>query len=97
MLRRFIADFVFLHALTKYCAAFVAASALGLALGPGLSSLLALVPHFSLLGGNITFNEFTGPAWISSILWMAFLLVLIFLFKEPDRSKSNQALKTHRK
>ena len=93
MLRRFIADFVFLHALTKYCAAFVAASALGLALGPGLSSILSLIPPFTVLSGNISFNEFTGPAWCSTLIWMVFIIVICFLFKEPDRSKSNQALR----
>ena len=49
VLRRFIADYVYFSALTKYCAAFVAASALGLALGPGLSSLISFIPDFTLL------------------------------------------------
>ncbi len=81
VLRRFIADFVYLHALTKYCAAFVAASALGLALGPGLSSILSLIPPFTMFNGSVTFNNFTGPAWVSSIIWIFFIVVICFLFK----------------
>ena len=38
--RRYIADFVSIKVMTKYCAAFVAMGAMGLAIGPGIASAL---------------------------------------------------------
>ena len=76
--RRYIADFVSIKAMTKYCAYFVAMGAMGLAVGPGLATFLALIPEFKFLG--LTVNEYTLPGFISVGIWIIFTVVMMVLF-----------------
>ena len=62
-------------------AGFVSASALGMACGPALASLLQT--RFKLL--NITFNEETLPGWFMALAWLVYLLWLWISFREPSR------------
>jgi hypothetical protein len=61
-------------------AAFVSASALGMATGPALAGLLEV--HTSQFG--ITLNANTLPGWIMAGGWFLFLLWLWLGFKEPS-------------
>lgn len=85
--RRYVADFVSMQAMTKYCSYFVAAGALGLAVGPGLATFLAMIPDFTFMG--LTFNEFTIPGFISVGIWIIFTFVMIKVFREPDTKDAN--------
>ena len=85
--RRYIADFVSMRAMTKYCAAFVAMGALGLAVGPGFASLLSFIPDFVFLG--LSFNTYTIPGFISLVMWLCFLIVMLRYFREPNFERAN--------
>ncbi len=61
-------------------AAFVSASALGMATGPALAGLLEV--HTSQFG--ITLNANTLPGWIMAGGWFLFLVWLWLGFKEPS-------------
>ncbi|PSS24340.1 SPX domain-containing membrane protein [Actinidia chinensis var. chinensis] len=86
--RRYISDCVPLKMRMQASAGFVSASALGMACGPALASLLQT--RFKLL--NITFNEETLPGWFMALAWLVYLLWLWISFREPSReSKYNIA------
>jgi MFS family permease len=73
--------------MTKYCAAFVAMSALGLAIGPGIASLLDMIPDFKFMG--ISFNTYTIPGFVSFVMWIFFSLIMLKYFKEPNVADAN--------
>lgn len=60
-------------------AAFVSASALGIACGPALAGLLQT--NFKIY--KLTFNEVTLPGWVMALAWFIYLLWLWISFKEP--------------
>lgn len=60
-------------------AAFVSASALGMACGPALAGLLQA--KFKIY--VITMNANTLPGWVMALAWLAYLLWLLISFKEP--------------
>lgn len=62
-------------------AAFVCASAIGMALGPLLSLVLARVPTTHVLG--LTVNPITVAGWIMLGIWAVFIVAWVALFKEP--------------
>lgn len=65
----------------KASAGFVSASALGMACGPALASLLQT--NFKIF--KITFNEDTLPGWVMALAWLVYLLWLSVSFREPFR------------
>ena len=85
--RRYIADFVSMQSMTKYCSYFVAAGSLGLAVGPGLATFIAMIPDFTYMG--LTFNEFTIPGFVSVFIWIIFSVVMIKVFKDPNSEDAN--------
>lgn len=62
-------------------AAFVSASALGMACGPALAGLLQMNCKYF----HITFNQVTMPGWVMTIAWMCYLVWLSISFREPVR------------
>ncbi|PIN16230.1 putative transporter/transmembrane protein [Handroanthus impetiginosus] len=78
--RRYISDCVPLRMRMKASAGFVSASALGMACGPALASLLQT--KFKIF--KITFNEDTLPGWVMALAWLIYLLWLSVSFKEPS-------------
>lgn len=62
-------------------AAFVSASALGMACGPALAGLLQL--NFKIY--KVTFNANTLPGWVMAVAWLFYLVWLWISFKEPSR------------
>lgn len=68
---------------TMVCAyaAFVCASATGMALGPLLALLLGGAP--SVTAGPLTFDRITLAAWIMTAAWLAFIIAWAALFKDP--------------
>lgn len=74
-------------------AAFVSASALGMACGPALACFLQI--RFQLF--QITFNEVTLPGWVMAVAWLVYLVWLWISFKElppyeaKDKTESEDA------
>lgn len=85
--RRYISDCVPLKIRLQASAAFVSASALGMAAGPALAGLLQM--NKTLLG--LTFNQSTLPGWVMAIAWFVYLLWLWVSFKEPAREDECRA------
>ncbi|KAL8543797.1 hypothetical protein ACS0TY_004379 [Phlomoides rotata] len=79
--RRYISDCVPLKKRMQASAAFVSASALGMACGPALAGLLQM--KFKIF--NITFNAVTLPGWVMTLAWFIYLIWLWISFKEPVR------------
>ncbi|XP_028063284.1 SPX domain-containing membrane protein At4g22990-like [Camellia sinensis] len=79
--RRYISDCVPLKIRLQASAAFVSASALGMACGPALAGLLQT--NFKIY--KITFNQDTLPGWVMSVAWLFYLIWLWISFKEPSR------------
>uniref|UniRef100_A0A0E0M3J5 SPX domain-containing protein n=1 Tax=Oryza punctata TaxID=4537 RepID=A0A0E0M3J5_ORYPU len=78
--RRYISDCVPPRIRMQASAAFVSASALGMACGPALAGLLQT--NFSLYG--LTINQITLPGWIMAFGWLVYLIWLWVSFQEPD-------------
>lgn len=78
-------------------AAFVSASALGMACGPALAGLLQT--DFKIY--KLTFNQNTLPGWVMAIAWLLYLIWLCISFKEPSREdeviqqESSRGMLTH--
>jgi len=68
--------------LTSASAAFVSASALGMAVGPAIAGLLSHV-DFELFGAPVNFV--TAPGWLMVLGWGLYLMLVIAFFKEPRR------------
>ncbi|XP_058224751.1 SPX domain-containing membrane protein At4g22990-like isoform X2 [Rhododendron vialii] len=87
--RRYITDCVPLKMRMQASAAFVSASALGMACGPALACFLQI--RFKLF--QITFNEVTLPGWVMAMAWLVYLAWLWISFKEPPpyKAKDNTA------
>jgi len=79
--RRYIADHVDLEYRTEASAAFVASTALGMAVGPGIAAAIASLPPFQLLG--LPANGLTLPGYGMVLLWMPFFAAVLFFFNEP--------------
>ncbi|XP_068306411.1 SPX domain-containing membrane protein At4g22990-like isoform X2 [Pyrus communis] len=79
--RRYISDCVPLKIRMQASAAFVSASALGMACGPALAGLLQT--NFKIY--KLTFNQDTLPGWVMAIAWLLYLIWLWISFREPAR------------
>lgn len=80
--RRYISDHVPMKQLTSASAAFVSASALGMAVGPALAGALSNL-NFEIHGAPVNFV--TAPGWVMCLAWVVYLLLIILFFKEPER------------
>ena len=67
-------------------AAFVSASALGMASGPAIAGLLQV--NFKLSG--FTINQETLPGWVMAFCWLAYLIWLWISFEEPVLGDTNE-------
>lgn len=88
--RRYIADLVSLRDRTRASGAFVAAGAVGMALGPGSAAVFAhLDVTFAVPAAlrnivpRITLNALTAPGWIMFVVWVIFFVVTLCFFLEP--------------
>ncbi|TVU08864.1 hypothetical protein EJB05_42287, partial [Eragrostis curvula] len=77
--RRYISDCVPPRIRMQASAAFVSASALGMACGPALAGLLQTKTKFYIF----TINQDTLPGWVMAVGWLAYLVWLWISFKEP--------------
>lgn len=77
--RRYISDCVPSKLRMQASAGFVSASALGMACGPAIASLLQT--NFRIY--KFTMNEETLPGWFMALAWLVYLLWLWICFKEP--------------
>lgn len=90
--RRYIADHVSVDNRTQASSNFVTAGALGLAVGPLISSIVVYSRYYT----NITFNGVlifecdyvNAPGYIMFILFWICLILVFFFFKEPLTSQS---------
>lgn len=81
--RRYIADNYTREERTQASAMFVTASALGMSAGPAVAAALDYVPDFSVLNVRVTVE--TAPGWVMCFIWLAYLLIVLVYFKEPER------------
>lgn len=81
--RRYVADYVSKAHRTMASAAFVAASNLGLALGPFLALPLSHVPHTHL--GGLPINPVTSVGVVMALLWLLFLAGTAAWFQDPPQ------------
>ncbi|KAJ7562813.1 hypothetical protein O6H91_03G085100 [Diphasiastrum complanatum] len=94
--RRYISDCVPLKSRLKASAAFVSASALGMASGPALAGFL----EFEIRVFGLTFNGITLPGWVMAASWLLYLIWLSTSFHEPihdmdiEQINGDQALDT---
>ncbi|GAA0159023.1 hypothetical protein LIER_15907 [Lithospermum erythrorhizon] len=77
--RRYISDCVPPKIRMQASAAFVSASALGMACGPALAALLQT--EFKIY--KVTFNQETLPGWVMAFGWSMYLIWLCISFREP--------------
>ncbi|KAJ1290471.1 hypothetical protein BS78_02G246400 [Paspalum vaginatum] len=77
--RRYISDCVPPRIRMQASAAFVSASALGMACGPALAGLLQT--NFKVHA--LTINQDTLPGWVMAFGWLAYLIWLWISFREP--------------
>jgi len=88
--RRYIADYVSLEYRTLASSHFVTASAMGLAIGPLISSLTSFPSNsFTWQTGGIVLVRYeivTAPGWIMSVLFTMAVFAVMLLFNEPLKS-----------
>jgi hypothetical protein len=85
--RRYIADHVSVESRTQASSNFVTAGALGLAIGPLISSIVVYSQYYA----NVTFNGVlifecdyvNAPGYIMFLLFWISLILVVFFFKEP--------------
>jgi hypothetical protein len=83
--RRYIADSYSYSERTAASAAFVTASALGMATGPALASILHLATEDS---DSVYWQAENAPGWLMFTVWVIFLICLIWKFEDPPRHQS---------
>jgi hypothetical protein len=92
--RQLISTCVSFAQITRASAFFVAASAMGMSIGPLIAAILDDTTGRDLLvdlhlpfnpAGGIIFNSVTSPGFLMAILWFLEFLLLLFFFSEPDR------------
>ena len=92
--RQLISSCVSFAHMTRASALFVAASALGMGIGPLVAAILENVFGTDMLvdvrlawlpRGGIIVNHITSPAIVMSVLWLLELVAIVLLFQEPDR------------
>jgi len=78
--------------MTKASALFVAASALGMSIGPLFAAILHNVAGFDAkvdinlpVIGGIIINHVTAPGFLMMLLWFVEMVCLLLFFSEPDR------------
>lgn len=93
--RRYIADYVSLTHRTLASSHFVTASAMGLAIGPLISSSTSSPSNsFVWKYGNIVLVQYeivTAPGWIMCLLFSISVLAVMLLFEEPHKH-SNESI-----
>ncbi|KAL3772801.1 hypothetical protein ACHAW5_009333 [Stephanodiscus triporus] len=95
--RQMISDCVSVQSMTRACAFFVTASALGMSIGPLLAAIIDMTAGrdadvdlsihlpWSPDGAGVIFNNVTLPGILMSFLWGLLLISLILVFDEPLR------------
>ncbi|CAN0841501.1 SPX domain-containing membrane protein At4g22990 [Linum grandiflorum] len=89
--RRYISDCVPLKFRMQASAAFVSASALGMACGPALAGFLQT--EFKIY--NVTFNQNTLPGWVMAVGWFLYLIWLSISFREPAQETEETNASQH--
>ena len=103
--RQLISACVSFRYMTAASALFVAASAIGMSLGPLLAAILDMnagrdkavdikLPY--LPAGGIIFNHVTSPGFVMSAFYFIQLLGLILVFQEPNRVNARVSANTTR-
>ena len=78
--RRYIADAFSRQKRTAASAAFVTAGALGMAVGPAMAAFLDLTTS-----KNVYWSSENAPGWFMFLIWLAYLIALIFYFRDPPK------------
>jgi len=86
--RRYVADSYSIAERTAASAAFVTATALGMATGPALASVLHVASDQS---SSVFWQPENAPGWFMFTAWVIYLVCLIWKFEDPPRPKSHKA------
>ena len=70
---------------------FVSASALGMAVGPGLAAFLSYVAPVGGRQADMWWTVETAPGYVMFLLWCVYLVANILFFEEPDRVQQTSA------
>ena len=87
--RRYIADAYARNDRTAASAAFVTASALGMAVGPALAVAADILTPTNPVEAKWWTVE-TAPGWIMIFLWSTYFLICLFYFEEPERKEEGK-------
>lgn len=99
--RQLISACVSFSSMTRACALFVAAGAIGMGLGPLMAAVLEYMAGTNLAvdlklplmaKGGIIVNHVTSPGLVMAALWLLELLAIAFLFREPQRINGGGAV-----
>ena len=93
--RRYVADYYNLEERTAGMADFVSASALGMALGPGLAALLSFVSPEGKTHPGRWWTVETSPGYVMFMLWCVYLCANILFFEEPERVQHSSSKSMH--
>lgn len=87
-IRRYVADATPFELRTAASASFGLATALGVALGPGMAIILDQVEFEFYIPfiGHQYFNGMTGPGYFMALNWLIFTVSILLTFSEPIRS-----------
>jgi hypothetical protein len=94
--RRYICDTFPRSERTAASAAFVTASAMGMAAGPAIASILHYIttePNGNERVETLYWQSENAPGWFMVFLWSVFLICLIVYFEDPPKKKYETALK----
>ena len=94
--RRYICDTFPRSERTAASAAFVTASALGMAAGPAIASILHYITtdeNDDELSKTLYWQSVNAPGWFMVFLWSIFLICLAAYFEDPPKKKYETALK----
>jgi predicted MFS family arabinose efflux permease len=95
--RRYICDTFPREERTAASAAFVTASAMGMAAGPAIASILHYVTSWKDGSERVSTlywqSSETAPGWFMVACWLIFLLCLVLQFVDPPKKKYDIAMK----
>jgi len=83
--RRYIADYYSIESRTSGMSDMVSVSALGLALGPGVTVIINMIADAGEADTFAIWTSETAPGYFMFVLWAIYLICNILFFEEPDR------------
>ena len=87
---RYIAETTTREERTRLMAILYIVGTAGIAVGPFLAGILAKIPNFKV--GPFLADQYVNPAWFCFILWIAQLIFVVLVFRDPVSKRSRPSL-----